>query len=192
MDRRDAIKRTMALTGMVITIPVTSSILGSCQPKGGPDWTPNILSSDQAIALEEITEIVLPSSVDSPGAKEIHLAEFIDLIINDCFDQSDQEEFKSGLDSMLSEFEIQSGRSFSDTDDDSRIAFISTIDQEAYSGGTNAGEFYRTLKQLALLGYFTSEKVMTTQLDYHAIPGRYDACIPYTGQRAYVDNNVSG
>lgn len=45
--------------------------------------------------------------------------------------------------------------------------------------------FFRTLKELTLLGYFTSEIGATQALSYNQVPGRYDACIPYKeGEKA--------
>jgi hypothetical protein len=45
--------------------------------------------------------------------------------------------------------------------------------------------FFRTLKELTLLGYFTSEIGATQALSYNQVPGRYDACVPYKeGEKA--------
>jgi Gluconate 2-dehydrogenase subunit 3 len=40
--------------------------------------------------------------------------------------------------------------------------------------------YFRMMKELALLGYFTSEIGMTQAQRYAETPGRYDPCIPYT------------
>ena len=45
--------------------------------------------------------------------------------------------------------------------------------------------YFLMMKELALLGYFTSEIGMTQAQRYEESPGRYDPCIPYTpGQKA--------
>jgi hypothetical protein len=47
------------------------------------------------------------------------------------------------------------------------------------------------VKELTILGYYTSEYVMTNMLDHHPVPGRYDGCIPFDQEgKLYVDNNV--
>ena len=38
--------------------------------------------------------------------------------------------------------------------------------------------FFHQIKELTLLGYFTSEPVGKNVLHYDPIPGRYDGCIP--------------
>ena len=40
--------------------------------------------------------------------------------------------------------------------------------------------WFRMMKQLALLGYFTSEIGYTKAMRYIESPGRYDTCVPYT------------
>jgi hypothetical protein len=40
--------------------------------------------------------------------------------------------------------------------------------------------YFRMMKELALLGYFTSEIGMTKAQRYAETPGRYDPCVPYT------------
>ena len=47
--------------------------------------------------------------------------------------------------------------------------------------------FFRMMKELALLGYFTSEVGCTQALRYVESPGRFEPCLPYTpGQPAWA------
>lgn len=47
--------------------------------------------------------------------------------------------------------------------------------------------YFRMMKELALLGYFTSEIGATQALRYLESPGRFDPCVPYTpGQKAWA------
>ena len=47
--------------------------------------------------------------------------------------------------------------------------------------------YFRMMKELALLGYFTSEPGMTQALRYVETPGRFDPCVPYTpGEKAWA------
>jgi Gluconate 2-dehydrogenase subunit 3 len=47
-------------------------------------------------------------------------------------------------------------------------------------------KYFRMMKELALLGYFTSEIGMTQAQRYTEAPGRYDPCIPYDGKPAWA------
>jgi hypothetical protein len=47
--------------------------------------------------------------------------------------------------------------------------------------------YFRMIKELALLGYFTSEAGCTQAQRYVEAPGRYDPCVPYTpGDKAWA------
>lgn len=39
--------------------------------------------------------------------------------------------------------------------------------------------FFRTIKELTLLGYYTSQVGATRELKYAQVPGRFDGCIPF-------------
>jgi gluconate 2-dehydrogenase gamma chain len=39
--------------------------------------------------------------------------------------------------------------------------------------------FFRTMKELTLLGYYTSQAGATQELKYAQVPGRFDGCIPF-------------
>ena len=47
--------------------------------------------------------------------------------------------------------------------------------------------YFSLIKQLTLLGYFTSEIGCTQARRYVPVPGRFDACIPYNkGDKAFA------
>lgn len=39
--------------------------------------------------------------------------------------------------------------------------------------------FFRVMKELTIVGYYTSEVGATQELQLNLVPGRYDACVPY-------------
>jgi hypothetical protein len=50
-------------------------------------------------------------------------------------------------------------------------------------------KYFRMMKELALLGYFTSEIGATQALQYVEAPGRYDPCVPYkAGDRDWASH----
>ncbi|HEX9607163.1 MAG TPA: gluconate 2-dehydrogenase subunit 3 family protein [Gemmatimonadaceae bacterium] len=53
----------------------------------------------------------------------------------------------------------------------------------------NPSKYFRMMKELALLGYFTSEVGATQALRYVESPGRYDPCVPYKpGERDWASH----
>jgi hypothetical protein len=50
-----------------------------------------------------------------------------------------------------------------------------------FSFGESEGfPFYRMMKELALLGYFQSERISKEVLSYDPTPGPYIGCMPYS------------
>jgi Gluconate 2-dehydrogenase subunit 3 len=55
------------------------------------------------------------------------------------------------------------------------------------TAGPQPAHYFRMMKELALLGFFTSKIGCTEAQRYVEAPGRFDACIPYTpGQPAWA------
>jgi hypothetical protein len=53
-----------------------------------------------------------------------------------------------------------------------------------------AAHYFRMMKELAMLGYFTSEIGYTKVMRYAEVPGRFDPCLPYTpGEPAWADHS---
>ena len=48
----------------------------------------------------------------------------------------------------------------------------------AQASKNQEGTFFYQLKELTVVGYFTSETVGKTVLHYDPVPGRFDACVP--------------
>ena len=52
-----------------------------------------------------------------------------------------------------------------------------------------SAHYFRMMKELALLGYFTSEIGCTQATRYVETPGRFDPCIPYSaGETAWASH----
>ena len=58
------------------------------------------------------------------------------------------------------------------------VARADTADDGPFTADAAAG--FRTLKELTVLGYYTSQIGATRELRYLPVPGRYDGCVPLT------------
>jgi hypothetical protein len=73
-----------------------------------------------------------------------------------------------------------------------RLAFLEQLDKDAkaYMDARQRGapaHYFRQIKELTLLGYFTSEIGVTQAMRYRETPGRFDPCVPYTpGETAWA------
>jgi len=182
MDRREAIRRTAWLMGGVVSAPAIMGVLNGCTAKPTLDWKPEFLSEDQAATITDIAEIIIPKT-DTPGAKDAGVPGFIDIMLKDVYSKEDQDRFINGLKAFDEEADKSYGDPFNELDEDQKTAFVKKLHEEAIAieKSENKPEkrpFILMMKELTMLGFFTSEAGATQVLQYDAVPGAYKGCIP--------------
>jgi len=180
MDRREALKRTAWIMGGAISAPAIMGILKGCTAKPTIDWKPAFLSSDQGVLVTQVTDIIIPKT-DTPGAKDVGVPGFIDQIVNECYKKEDQDKFMEGLKAFDEEAKKEYGDAFIDLDAEQQAAFVKKLHAAAVEANEEPGAprpFILAIKELTMLGYFTSEIGATQVLQYSPVPGAYKGCIP--------------
>ena len=143
------------------------------------------LKPEQDRLVAEIAELIIPAT-DTPGAKAARVNEFIDLMLADCYAENDRQSFTNGLERLEKESLAHYRKPFLKITSEKQIALLK---KEAQIERQPSGPlpFFRTMKELTLIGYFTSEAGATQALEYVPVPGRYEGCVPYQeGQRAWA------
>jgi gluconate 2-dehydrogenase gamma chain len=187
MDRREALRRTALLMGGAISAPAIAGILKGCTAKPSVDWKPQFLSEEQAAIVSEVAEIIIPKT-DTPGAKDTGVPSFIDGLLKDVYGKEDQDRFINGLKAFDEEAVTTKGDSFLDLDPEDRQAFVKEKHDQAVEaersgppsprGTTPKRPFVLMMKEMTMLGYFTSEVGATQVLQYDPVPGAYKGCVP--------------
>jgi len=188
MNRRKALKKTASIAGVTALTPTLLSLLQSCQQQPSLNWTPTILSTDQAKLVSTLVDTILPKT-DTPGALELQVDQFIDLVIANIFDTKGQQAMQAQLDSFNTQCQEEFGDFFANLSRDKRTEVLRREEQENPKfnkkiWGSAVGEeqkpvgVYRTLKSMALWGYFSSEAIGKNVLSYDPIPGAYIGCLP--------------
>ncbi|MEQ8704437.1 MAG: gluconate 2-dehydrogenase subunit 3 family protein [Phaeodactylibacter sp.] len=196
MDRRAAIKRTVLLTGAALSASTITAVMQGCQAEASTKaaWVPQFFDADQAATLSEVAETILPAT-DTPGAKDVGVPEFIDRLTATCLKKEEQETLTQSLADIQGRAQAEHGKAFPDLPPEARLSLLNHIDTEAreaeivYSDIEEEQELsgFLKLKQLILLGYFTSEKVGTEVTAFLPLPGQYKPCMPYeAGQPAWT------
>ena len=178
IDRREALKRTALMMGGALSAPTLLSILQGCSATPEPNWKPAFFTQEQALNIMEMAETIMPAT-DTPGAKALGVPAFIEQMVNEVYLSADKIKFMKGLDTLISECEEKMGSSFYELAEEERYAFLNTKNEEL-KASLNSPEkpFFWSLKELTLLGYFTTEVGCTQVLQHVLVPGRYDACAP--------------
>lgn len=179
MDRREVLKRVAFIMGGAVSAPTVSAFLTGCQPS--EETTVELLSftPDQYERLSVIAEHIIPAT-DTPGAKDAGVPAFIDLILHHCYEEEARNSFLSGLDKIETDAQEKNGDSFVELSSEQQLSLLKDHQTEALAQQEegNAPPFIHMMRELTLLGYFTSEVGATQALNYVPVPGRYDGCIP--------------
>lgn len=190
LSRREAIYRVGLFMGGVISAPALS-ILNGCQPQVQETATEGqLLNADQQNIVAAISSLIIPVT-DTPGALEAGVPEFIQVMIADCYPTEDQNRFISGLNAIDEDAKKAYNTSFLDLEESQQIELLTRLEKEAIEKRINDPEFappaLLMIKELTLIGYFTSEIGATQALNYVPVPGKYEGCVPLEpGQKAWA------
>ena len=182
MNRRQAIKNTVLAMGYTISVPSVISIFNSCTSDTATEWKPQLFSSEQGKVLGELAETILPRT-QTPGARDLKIDQFIDGLIKRVFSEEDQQFFLKGIDAFEKERKDKNGKGFVESSTEQRNQLLTKMEQESAKlsptmwgfdmKNANSSSFYRRVKELTLLGYFTSQEVGKNILVYDPVPGAY-------------------
>lgn len=188
MNRREALKGTAMILGYAITGSTIATLMQSCEAGPKLNWTPSLLSNSQAQTLSALIDRILPATA-TPGALDVGTDQFIDKILVTAFPEKIQKGFASGIDAFNAEAKTMQGKDFVKLENSKKDEVIKAFEEKSgplpgalWAYNFAEGDefpFYRMMKELALLGYFHSEKIGKEVLAYDPIPGPYQGCIDY-------------
>ena len=187
MKRREALKAASLVSGSAVMGTSLFSLLQSCQQQPRISWKPIFFNQEQAEMISSLVDTLLPKT-QTPGALDMKVDIFIDLAISKLFNEAGQKMITDGIRSFETACQEKFGKNFIDLEltEKAEILKSEELTSGKYNGkvwGTAVGAqkpvgFYRTIKSMALWGYFSSEEVGKNILSYDPIPGDYLGCIP--------------
>jgi hypothetical protein len=189
MNRRDALSRVALLLGG--TIIGGTVFLEGCKPGDKKYGTSESFTPEDIAYLDEISETIIPTT-NTPGAKAAKVGTFMTVMVNDCYDENDQKIFKEGMGKLNAASDKKFNSGFMDITPAQRTELLTEIDKEQTrytkeKKKEDPNHYFRMLKELTLIGYFTSEVGATQALKYLPVPGRYDGDMPYKkGDKAWA------
>ena len=199
ITRRDAVHRVITLMGGFALVS------GDCLEA----FTFDARAMDQAMMhgvgaftaadialLDEIAETILPET-STPGAKAAKTGAFIALMVTDAYTDANQQVFHDGLRVLDEACRAATNGSFMQASETQRLSLLEALDREqktqteeraaaarsrfpaAALPEETPAHYFRMIKELALLGYFTSEIGYTKAMRYVESPGRFDPDAPH-------------
>ena len=194
ITRREAILRVSAMLGGVTLVGQTA-MLASCAAGPAADSksgnSSSLFRQSEIELLDGIADTILPET-DTPGARAAGVGPFIALMVTDTYYQDDQQIFRIGLQSLQTQCLVSYGAHFLVITAAQRLAMLEKLDAEQHlymqtrADGAPA-HYFRMLKELTLLGYFTSEIGYTQAMRYTETPGRWDPCVRlFPGEKSWA------
>jgi hypothetical protein len=208
ISRREALERVAALFGGValvggdqlcaVSFDVETQSAASARGVG------EFSAADVAL-LDEIADTILPPT-NTPGAKAAHTGAFIAVMVTDAYTPRNQQVFRAGMRTLDQECRAMHKLTFMEASPEQRLSLLERIDREqkAYMDARatapqsraplrasrisdTPAHYFRMMKELTLLGYFTSEIGCTQAQRYVESPGRFEPCAPYTpGEKTWA------
>ena len=211
MNRRELLKLIAAATGGMV-IGGEFLLSGCNNPES--NTTPLAFTEENIAFLDEVAETILPQT-STAGAKAAGVGRFMTVMVNDCYTKDDQEIFHKGLTSLNDACKKMHGHDFMKATPDQRKELLISVDKETkeyvkekvdvdneqkekqkqgqekntadFKKQTMPNHYFQQLKQLAIFGYFTSEKGRKEGLRYTPVPGKFEGVIDYKkGDRMFV------
>lgn len=173
MNRRELLKMiTIATGGAVIA---GDFLLAGCK---NPSAGEGVSFTEADISfLDEVAETIFPKTA-TPGGKEAGLGRFMTVMVNDCYEQKDQDAFHEGMaklkDACLKEHQVD----FIKATPEQRTILLNNLENERkeYQKNKKSEEpnhYFQAFKQLTIYGYFTSKEGRTGSTRYLPVPGKY-------------------
>jgi len=137
------------------------------------------LGTNEVALLDDFADTLLPRT-DTPGARDAGVGPFAARYAVARYDAVQFATLRAGLQDLDARALAAHGRRFGELPAAAREAIATAIDAEARALAPGAPVHYSVLlRQLSLLGFFTSEPGATKVLRHRPVPGRYHGCIPW-------------
>jgi len=188
MNRREALNMVALLMGGTV-IGGTAFLEGCKTADKKAAGLP--LTAEQIAYLDEVAETIIPTT-DTPGAKAAKVGEFMHVMVTDCYVEDDQKIFVEGISKLEDASEKKFSNGFMKLSPEQRKELLNEVNSETNEYNKNRkkedpNHYFAMMKQLTLLGYFSSEVGATQALRYLPVPGRYEGCIDYKkGDKAWA------
>jgi hypothetical protein len=198
MLRRDAIKLITAMLGASLS-PSLLGALESSQPKtASGQFTP-----EQRLQISQMSERIIPTT-DTPGAIAAGVPEFIERVVFQWYTDTERKIFLNGLELTNVFSRQQLGKVFVELPPEQQDVVLAQMERQGGAkpmfGGfdmlpsleEDRSAFFPKLKELVVVGYYTSEIGATQELRHEVMPMEYKGDIPLTDVgRAWATNGFT-
>jgi hypothetical protein len=186
LKRREAVSRIAMLVGGVFSAPTLFAMEAKNAGVIAEAGTFSLTDLQRKI-VAAVAEHIIPRTT-TPGAIDAGVPAFVEMMLNDCYKKPEHVSFKKGVDNLAK-------AKFLDQSNEAQVAMLTLLEADtnelmkSYSArkvkvgdnvdkdileGAGGVPFWRVMKELTLLGYYTSEKGIQASFVYEPVPGRFE------------------
>ena len=199
MNRREAISRIALLVGGTLSAPTLFAMesVGKVNTRSALEAAFSLTEAQRTI-VAEVAEHIIPKTT-TPGAKDAGVPAFIVMMLNDCYKSPEHNSFLEGVTDLekknflslskeeqitaLKQVELDT-KELMKAYNVKQVKVGDNVDKENLEGKQGV-PFWRLMKELTLLGYYTSEQGIKASFVYEPIPGKFEATKLEPGQKAF-------
>ena len=175
MERRDLL-RGLASAAALSLLPNDKALAAWTRVVAGVS-SPNGLCDAQMALVRAVADTTIPRT-DTPGATDVGVHRFVNVIVAEHAKDDDRTTFLAGLDAIDARARSESNVVFADLSMEARGRMVESL--ESGPRDVEPAHTYWRLKGLVIHGYFTSERVMKDVLKVVVMPGRFEGAAPVT------------
>lgn len=172
MQRRDLLRAFGATAALALlpneAVAAWARVASGLRPADG-------LTDAQLALVGAIADTIIPRT-DTPGATDVGVPAFVNVIVSENYSDTDRTAFLAGLDAIEAQAK-NAGASFVDLAPSARASTVESIESATDRRAEPARTYWR-LKGLIVHGYFTSEPVMNQVLKVDIMPGKFEGAAP--------------
>ena len=128
--------------------------------------TYKFFTADEYALVDELSERIIPADDHSGGARAARVAEFIDAVLAEAFQQSERDTWRSGLARVNALSREMHGVDFLKCAVPARIDVLTRMAGNEAVPERPEEHFFRELKSLTIRGYYTSKIGIHDEMGY--------------------------
>ena len=186
MHRRQALRLLASAAALPLLSREAFSLFQAAHEQLSEQRVLKTLDPHQNATVTTIAEAIIPQT-STPGAKAARVNEFIDLILTEWYDEEEKSTFLTGLADVDSRTRELYGKNFVECGEKQQVEILQALDDEVAARTEDVRRrrnrppeknFFFMIKQLTLVGYYTSQIGFEQELHGEIIPSRHAGCVP--------------
>ena len=186
MHRRDVLRLLATGTALQLAPGKLFALAREARALLADQKSPRTLNPHQYETVKVMADLIVPRT-DTPGATDVGVPDFIDLILTEWYEDAERTLFLNGVADVDVRANSLFGKDFVACPPDQQKQIMVDLGERMMKATTPARglmmgdsaahpNFYLMFRRLTLTGYYTSEAGATKELDFQIIPDGYDGC----------------